>query len=439
MPGSSRLIAVAVGSLLISSVFAGVVNKRDTQTLEESLVGSPYEYLLSIPLNPEPESARFRRYKRQDVPIDEGTVIATEETSSTEDHTDGPGGEVTETTEATVIEETSNPDGNTDPSNGGGPPPADGSGPPEGGLADVFADDAPPLMSDENGDPKEVATSTQELIASSRKELEGESTEMTQKELDDLATAVELISADIAKREDPATVDIDAQVQSEMNDWDSLSDAEKRETHEKSVYKGVTQGIEIEAVVGNLLGVAEKIVNGDVKTNVTEGLEGIRSEGVPSNSTDIPTGGGEPGIQKRSLEKRFILLPAVLSLLRVQVSGGIGGSINTPLGSLAVGLTTSIGKATNADPPKPQEKIVFYDRPTAPPEEQNFRQQQEQSFQGSESFRQQSFRQSQAPTVVMESQQPKAVVPGWDKTYEQNQGFRPNGFRQTQQSWKKSR
>lgn len=59
------------------------------------------------------------------------------------------------------------------------------------------------------------------------------------------------------------------------------------------------------AVVGNLLGVAENIVNGDVKTNATEGPETIQSEGVTSNSTDIESAveGGEPSSRLRNVPR----------------------------------------------------------------------------------------------------------------------------------------
>ncbi|KAF3213942.1 hypothetical protein TWF191_009940 [Orbilia oligospora] len=394
--------------------------------------------------------ARFPRYKRQEAALEEGSVVAVSDASPIEETTE----EVIESAETTTVIEESHKDSPgsdyTGPPPGGEVPPPNaqsvvqGEEPlpvPPSGLSDDFAADAPPLMPDERGDPKEDAAAAQQIIAESRKELEEDSPEMSQEELDNLATAVELISADLSKREDPVTVNVEEQVKSQMGDWDSLSDAEKREAHEKALYNSATQDLQLTAVVGNLVGITEKIVNGDVKTNATEGLVGIKSEDVPANSTvtdgSVETGGSSARLRKRSLNKRFVL-PGVLGLFGIGIDTKIDFGIRTPLVSMAVALTTGIGKATNAEPPKPQEKIVFVEREVQ-------RQQPQQEF--NQPFPQQSFRQESShqlerpPVFHYESYQPQATVTGWDNTYQQNQGFRANGggFTQTRPSWKKSR
>ncbi|KAK6333236.1 hypothetical protein TWF718_011057 [Orbilia javanica] len=473
MPGGSRLLVVAVSSLLVGSAFAGVIYPRDSKTGEHGVILPQYRGSPSDTLNSLPEGKRFRRYKRQEIPLDEGTLIAPAGLSMEDVMEEGAADgeletteEVVETTETTTITEEPPSDDTSADDNAG--PPVDDTPPsespqmtmgdsqlPDGGYSpsppadiplDEFAADAPPLVPDGTGDPKDDVANTQKLIAESRKELENDDPEMSQQELDDMATAVELISADLSKRDDPATVNVEERVKSEMDDWDNLSEAEKREAHEKALYSGVTQELEMTAVVGNLLGIAEKVVNGDVKTNATEGLAGIQSEDVPNNSTDvegpIDIDGPSSRLRKRSLQKRF-LIPALLGLMGVSAKFEATAKIDLPiLGSYAVGLTTGIAKATNAEPPKPQEKIVFVEREVQRQEpQQNFNQPQ-QSFQ-QQSFRQESFRQSQQPSdpvTQYDSRQPKSTTPGWDNTYQQNQGFRQNGgFTQTRQSWKKSR
>ncbi|KAK6508429.1 hypothetical protein TWF506_010521 [Arthrobotrys conoides] len=470
MPGSSRLLVVAVSSLLMSSALAGVIYPGDLQTVENGVLVPRHQGSASNSPNPLSESPRFPRYKRQEVAIDEGSVVAAAEPAPTE--LEETTEDVVESTETKTVTEDTHSDspgstGDTGPSGGsaspvddsqtamgeGGPP--DGRSqplppPPPGISSEEFGVDAPPLTVDETGDPKEGVAATQQLIAESRKELENDSPEMSQKELDDMATAVELISADLSKREDPATVDIEDQVTSELSEWESLTDAEKKEKHERALYERANQDAQLTAVVSNLLGIAKEIVNGDVKTNATEGLEGIPSEDVPANSTDVSspveTGEASARLRKRSLNKRFVV-PGILGLLGVRVNAGVNFGITTPLSSFALALTTGIGKATNAEPPKPQEKIVFVERQQPQPTLE----QPQQSFQ-QQSFRQESFRQSQQPTAnqfesvkptIMEyqSQQPKSTVPGWDPIYQQNQGFGQNygGFTQTLPSWRKSR
>ncbi|EGX54278.1 hypothetical protein AOL_s00004g311 [Orbilia oligospora ATCC 24927] len=452
MPGNNRLLIAAVSSLLMSSAFAGAVYPRDLKTGSTSNDGIAPRYQDSSSNTPNTLStaARFPRYKRQEVALEEGTVVALSDTSPIEETTE----EIIESAETTTIIE--EPHKDSPGSDVSGPPPggrvlppndsqpAMGEEPlpvPPSGLSDDFAADAPPLMPDESGDPKDDAATAQQIIAESRKELEDDSPEMSQEELDNLATAVELISADLSKREDPATVNVEEQVKSQMGDWDSLSDAEKREAHEKALYNSATQDLQLTAVVGNLVGITEKIVNGDVKTNATEGLVGIKSEDVPANSTvadgSVETGGSSARLRKRSLNKRFVL-PGVLRLLGIGVDATIGLGFRSPLASVAVALTTGIGKATNAEPPKPQEKIVFVEREVQ-------RQQPQQEFNQpfpQQSFRQESSHQFERPPIIQhESYQPQATVPGWDNIYRQNQGFGANGggFTQTRPSWKKSR
>ncbi|KAF3279350.1 hypothetical protein TWF132_000622 [Orbilia oligospora] len=450
MPGNNRLLVAAISSLLMSSAFAGAVYTRDLKTGSNDGIAPRYQDSSSNTPNTLSTGARFPRYKRQEVALEEGSVVASSDTSPIDETIE----EIIESAETTTIIEEPHKDSPgsdvTGPPLGGEVPPPSGSQPvmseeplpvPPRGLRDDFAVDAPPLMPDESSDPKDDAVTAQQIIAESRKELEEDSPEMSQEELDNLATAVELISADLSKREDPATVNVEEQVKSQMGDWDSLSDAEKREAHEKALYRGATQDLQLTAVVGNLVGITEKIVNGDVKTNATEGLVGIKSEDVPANSTvtdgSVETGGSSARLRKRSLNKRFVL-PGVLSLLGIGIDANIGFGIRTPLASMAVALTTGIGKATNAEPPKPQEKIVFVEREVQ-------RQQPQQEFNQpfpQQSFRQETSHQFERPLIVpFESYQPQATVPGWDNTYQQNQGFRANGggFTQTRPSWKKSR
>ncbi|KAF3200484.1 hypothetical protein TWF679_000785 [Orbilia oligospora] len=450
MPGNNRLLVAAVSSLIMSSALAGAVYPRDLKTGGNDGIAPRYQDSSSNTSNTLSTGARFPRYKRQEAALEEGSVVAVSDASPIEETTE----EVIESAETTTVIEESHKDSPgsdyTGPPPGGEVPPPNaqsvvqGEEPlpvPPSGLSDDFAADAPPLMPDERGDPKEDAAAAQQIIAESRKELEEDSPEMSQEELDNLATAVELISADLSKREDPVTVNVEEQVKSQMGDWDSLSDAEKREAHEKALYNSATQDLQLTAVVGNLVGITEKIVNGDVKTNATEGLVGIKSEDVPANSTvtdgSVETGGSSARLRKRSLNKRFVL-PGVLGLFGIGIDTKIDFGIRTPLVSMAVALTTGIGKATNAEPPKPQEKIVFVEREVQ-------RQQPQQEF--NQPFPQQSFRQESShqlerpPVFHYESYQPQATVPGWDNTYQQNQGFRANGggFTQTRPSWKKSR
>ncbi|KAK6527030.1 hypothetical protein TWF281_010225 [Arthrobotrys megalospora] len=467
MPRSSRLLAVAVSSLLVSSAFAGVIYPRDTQVAEQGVIGSQYQYTPSRTSDVVLEGPRFRRHKRQEIPLDEGTVVAS----------DGP-----MLTEAPLGENASDaeiPNPENEPPTGESPtsepptgeppieqPPIDDSGtngdagssgveaPPPGPEDDISnappigdpseppgqpppGEDSgtPPLMSDGTGDPEVEASIAQDLIARSQEELQGDQ-QMTQQDLGDLATAVEYISADFANRPDPGKFDVQEKVKDEMKDWDSRTDEEKKQLYEKSLYKGVTGELEMSAVVINLLGVAEKIVNGDVKSGATEGLEGIPSEDVPSNSTVVAAlieGGssGEPSaaLRKRALEKRFI--GTLASWLGFSAKASAGLEIKTPVGGFGVGISAAIGKATNADPPKPKEVIIFdnprsEERPQQPQQAFPQPQQPQQPYNyPQQTSSQQSFRQLQDQPLDTErsAQQPKPTVPGWDNTYQKNQGF----------------
>ncbi|KAK6354797.1 hypothetical protein TWF696_003930 [Orbilia brochopaga] len=366
MPGQSRLLILAISSLLVSSTWASAhVRARDTSYTNG--VAQCYSGDSNCAGITENNHGRFRRVKRQEATTLGADAAALGDASDQIAAAIDQGAPVEQVTTAAtdIVADASNLLSDVN-----------------GGTVDVVAaeidtqtpttDTALPVPpqspSDANTDVtdevKLLADETQNFISNTGAALQDDAP-FTEENLQDLATDIQQITAEMASLPPPATVDIPSQVSDQIQTLKNanLTEEELWAKLELVTGESLNKDVQFQTMLSYLTPILAATVAGNVTLPATEGLPAIQPVAEITNGT-IPVGDAAATLsrlrlaKRGHLEKRF--LGSLFSFLGIGFAASASASLTTPLGSLGIGVAATLGKLAEVKPAPPEQPQTVY-------------------------------------------------------------------------------
>ncbi|KAF3927765.1 hypothetical protein ABW21_db0209315 [Orbilia brochopaga] len=357
MPANSRLVVLAISSLLVSSTWASThIQARDARNgLSRCYAGDSSCAEITTP-----SQGRFRRFKRQtgDTATIEADAtalgIASDDITTAIDQ----GAPIDQVTAAAtdVVDDASTLVADVNAGTSAGTTTPDMSSMTTTTDTSLTPTEANTDVSDE---VKLLADETQNFITNTGAALQDD-TPFTEANLQDLANDVQQITAELATLTPPAVVDIPSaasdQVQALKNS--NITMDELWAKLEVSMGESLTKDVQFQTMLSYLTPVLAATIAGNVTLPATENLPSIQPIAEITNGT-LPVGADTSTIAKLRLAKRGHLekrfLGSLFSFLGIGFAASASASITTPLGNLGVGVAATLGKLAEVKPTPPEK------------------------------------------------------------------------------------
>ncbi|KAJ6261356.1 hypothetical protein Dda_4026 [Drechslerella dactyloides] len=381
MPNQSRLLVLAISSLLVSSTWASAqLWARDSTHANGKRIGVTQWSELHTGDNNLPDIAtashgRFRRVKRQDAGTVEADAAALGAASGdlTNAIDQGAPAEQITVAAADVVDDANtlmgDPDMDIDtaldPTRPGFIGPQLPPSPPPG--VGIPAPPEPPASDDSNTDVadevKILADETQNFINNTGAALQDD-TPFTEENLQELANDIQQITLEMANLPPPALVDVPAQVSDQMQALRNanLTMDELWAKLEVATGESYTKDVQFQTILSYMTPVLAATIAGNITLPATEDLPPIQPVAEITSgsiSADAATSLARLRLAKRNkLEKRF--LGSLFSFLGIGFAASASASLTTPLGNLGVGVAATLGKLAEVKPPPPEKPQTVY-------------------------------------------------------------------------------